>query len=101
MAKKADQWIGIRPGTDGALALGMINVIVNEGLYDESFVQDWTTGFGELCDYAQQFPPEKVEKITRIPRDTISELARSIPWTPSQGELKIRTGSGWNPPGVE
>ena len=78
MAKLADQWIGIRPGTDGALALSMMYVIVNEGLYDEAFVRDWTTGFEDLREYVQQFPPEKAEKITRVPKETISELARSI-----------------------
>jgi anaerobic selenocysteine-containing dehydrogenase len=78
MAKLADQWIGIRPGTDGALALSMMHVIVNEGVYDEEFVRDWTVGFEGLRDYIQQFPPEKVEKITRVPRQTIFELARSI-----------------------
>ena len=48
MAKKADQWIGVRPGTDGALALSMMNVIINERLYDKEFVQNWTTGFDAL-----------------------------------------------------
>lgn len=78
MAKMADQWVGIRSGTDGALALSLINVIVNEGLYDEPFVRDWTLGFEALEAYVQQFPPERVEKITRVPRDTIFKLARSI-----------------------
>lgn len=78
MAKKADQWIGIRPGTDGALALGLIHVIVEEDLYDKAFVKNWTLGFKPLCDYARQFSPEKVEQITRVPRQTIIELARSI-----------------------
>jgi anaerobic selenocysteine-containing dehydrogenase len=78
MAKLADQWIGIRSGTDGALALSMMHVIVNEGLYDKAFVRDWTTGFEDLRDYVQQFPLEKAEKITRVPRETIFELARSI-----------------------
>ena len=78
MAKMADQWIGIRSGTDGALALGIMHVIVNEGLYDEPFVRDWTLGFEKLREYVQQFSPEKVEKITRVPGETISGLARSI-----------------------
>ncbi len=78
MAKRADQWIGIRSGTDGALALAMMHVIVNEGLYDEAFVREWTTGFDALRAYVQQFPPEEVEKITRVPREIIVELARSI-----------------------
>ena len=78
MAKKADQWIGIRPGTDGALALSMMNVIINERLYDEEFVQNWTTGFDALREYVKQFPPEIAEKITRVPRETIREAARLI-----------------------
>jgi anaerobic selenocysteine-containing dehydrogenase len=78
IAKKADQWIGVRPGTDGALALSMMNVIINEQLYDEAFVQDWTVGFEELRQYVKQFPPEAAEEITRVPKETIAELARSI-----------------------
>jgi len=78
MAKKADQWIGVRSGTDGALALSMMHVIINEGLYDEEFVRDWTVGFEGLRDYVQQFPPEASEEITRVPRETIVETARAI-----------------------
>ena len=78
MAKKADQWIGVRSGTDGALALSMMHVIINEGLYDREFVRDWTVGFEELREYVQQFPPETAEKITRVPAETITETARAI-----------------------
>jgi len=78
MAKKADQWIGVRPGTDGALALSMMHVIINEGLFDKEFVRDWTVGFEELRDYVQKFPPGTAEKITRVPRQTIVETARAI-----------------------
>jgi anaerobic selenocysteine-containing dehydrogenase len=78
MAKKTDQWIGVRPGTDGALALGMMHVIINKRLYDKEFVRDWTVGFEELRDYVQKFPPERAEKITRVPRETIVETARAI-----------------------
>ena len=78
IAKRADRWIGIRSGTDGALALSMMHVIINEGLYDEAFVRDWTTGFEGLRDYVQQFPPDLAEQITRVPKETIVELARSI-----------------------
>jgi len=78
IAKKADQWIGVRSGTDGALALSMMNVIINERLYDEAFVKDWTVGFEELRQYVQQFPPDVAEGITRVPRETIVETARGI-----------------------
>lgn len=72
------RWIGVRPGSDGALALSMIQVLIEEDLYDHEFVEDWTLGFDELRDYVQQFPPEAAEKITKVPAETIRELARSI-----------------------
>jgi anaerobic selenocysteine-containing dehydrogenase len=72
------EWIGVRPGTDGALALGMLNVIIGEGLYDEAFARDWTHGFEELCDYVKAFTPERVETITGIPAATITKLARAV-----------------------
>jgi len=78
MAKQADQWVGVRSGTDGALALSMLNVVINEELYDQDFVRDWTVGFEELREYVQQFPPEVAENITRVPQETIVELARAI-----------------------
>ncbi len=43
-ARKADQWLQVRPGTDGALALGIAAVMINEGLFDRAFVRDWTNG---------------------------------------------------------
>lgn len=100
MAKKADQWIGIRPGTDGALALSLINVIVNENRHDEAFVRDWTLGFEALRDYAQGFPPEKVEKITRVPRKTIVALARSIAGAKG-ASLLMYTGLEYSNSGVQ
>jgi anaerobic selenocysteine-containing dehydrogenase len=72
------RWVGIRPGTDGALALAMLNVVINEGLYDRAFVQGWTVGFEELCDYVAEFTPERAETITWVPADEIRRLARAI-----------------------
>jgi anaerobic selenocysteine-containing dehydrogenase len=72
------EWVPIRPGTDGALALGMCNVVIEEGLYDESFVRDWTRGFEEFARYVQQFSPEVVEQITGVPAGAIVTLARRI-----------------------
>jgi anaerobic selenocysteine-containing dehydrogenase len=100
MAKKADQWVGIRPGTDGALALGMVHVIVNEGLHDEAFVRDWTLGFEALRDYVQEFSPEKVEKITRVPQETIRGLARSIA-SAKGASLLMYTGLEYSNSGVQ
>ncbi len=71
-------WIPIRPGTDGALALGLCNLIIKRGLYDHDFVENWTVGFDEFSDYTQRFPPDVVESITGIPAPTIELLAESI-----------------------
>ncbi len=64
------------PGTDGAVALGMLNVIINEGLEDKDFVENWTYGFEELKERVQEYTPEKVEKITWVPADLIRKAAR-------------------------
>ena len=72
------EWVPIRPGTDGALALGMCNVLIGEGLYGESFVRDWTRGFEEFARYVHQFRPEVVEQITGVPAGAIVALARRI-----------------------
>ena len=62
------QWLPIRPGTDGALALALCQVIIEEELFDESFVRDWTHGFEDFARYVQHFRPEVVETITGVPR---------------------------------
>lgn len=78
-----DAWVPIRPGTDGALALGMIHVVINERLYDEELVSKWTLGFEELRDYVQRFTPNEVERITKVPAQTIRQLARDLAAKPS------------------
>ena len=72
------EWIPIRPGTDGALALGMIHQIIEEEIYDRDFADNWCYGFDELKQYVQHFRPEMVEEITGIPADKIIRLARKI-----------------------
>jgi anaerobic selenocysteine-containing dehydrogenase len=72
------QWIPIRPGTDGALALSMIEVMTEEELYDEDFTKNWCHGFKELLAYVQHFRPEVTETITGVPADTVRDLARRI-----------------------
>jgi len=75
-ASKADVWLPVRPGTDGALALAMLNVIVGEELYDKEFVADWTYGFDELVEHVQGHTPEWAEPITGLPAEQIREVAR-------------------------
>lgn len=72
------EWVPIRPGTDGALALGISNILIEEELYDAQFVENWTTGFKEFSQYVQHFTPEVVEEITEIPAKTVISLARQI-----------------------
>ena len=76
IAKKADLWLQVRPGSDLALALGMIKVIIDEGLYDKDFVNQWTVGFEELKAHVQDYPPERVAEITWVPADSIVKVAR-------------------------
>ncbi|UCG65919.1 MAG: molybdopterin-dependent oxidoreductase [Deltaproteobacteria bacterium] len=76
-SSKADIWLQLRPGTDAALALGMLQVTINEGLYDKQFVKKWCLGFDELKERVQGYPPEKVEQITWVPRGKILEAART------------------------
>lgn len=71
-------WVPVRPGTDGALALGICNILINEELYDDEFARDWTHGFEEYSQYVQHFRPEVVEKITGVKADTVVSLARRI-----------------------
>ena len=76
IASRAKYHLQLRPGTDGALALGMLNVIINEGIYDKEFVDKWTFGFDKLKERVQQYPPNKVARITWVPENTIVEAAR-------------------------
>ena len=73
----------LRPGTDGALALGMMHVVIKENLYDKEFVDKWVHGFDELKTYVQDFPPEKTAQITGVPAERIVEAARAFAAGPS------------------
>jgi anaerobic selenocysteine-containing dehydrogenase len=76
LAKRADLHIQVRPGTDCALALGLLNVIIAEGLYDRDFVSRWTVGFDKLEKHIREYSPEVVEKLSRVPADKIRQFAR-------------------------
>jgi anaerobic selenocysteine-containing dehydrogenase len=75
LADHAEMFLRIRPGTDGAMALAMINVIVNEKLYDEDFINKYTRGFDKLVPHIQKYTPEWAEKITWVPAQDIRKLA--------------------------
>ncbi|MBW1973844.1 MAG: molybdopterin-dependent oxidoreductase, partial [Deltaproteobacteria bacterium] len=76
LAKKADIHLMIRPGSDCALALSMMNVLINENLYDKEFVDKWCVGFDELKKLVFKYPPEAVEKIAGVDKELIKEAAR-------------------------
>jgi molybdopterin guanine dinucleotide-containing S/N-oxide reductase-like protein len=75
-AKCADWYLPINPGTDAALALGMMHVIINENLFDADYVSRYTVGFEDLKAQAEQYPPEKVATWTGIAAAEIRKLAR-------------------------
>ena len=100
-AKLTDaQWVPVRPGTDGALALGMCNVLIREDLYNERFVKNWTGGFEEFAQYVQHFRPEVVEHITGVPADTVISLAREMAAARGVSQL-MYTGMEYNHSGVQ
>jgi len=76
LAKKADLHIQVSPGTDCALALGLLNVIIAEDLYDKEFVERWTLGFDKLAQHVREYTPEAAAKITGVPAAKIKRFAR-------------------------
>jgi len=103
-AAKADEWVGIHPGTEGALALGMAHVMVREGLYDTDFVgrlgsgfEDWTdrdgkTHLGFRRFVLQEFTPAQVQAVTGVPEGDIFRLAREF--TAHRPGIAIAYGGG-------
>jgi anaerobic selenocysteine-containing dehydrogenase len=75
IASKADIFVQLRPGTDGALALGILNYIIEENLYDKEFVEKWGYGFDELKAFVEKYTPAKVSQITWVPEDQIRAVA--------------------------
>ena len=89
-AERATLHLPIRAGTDAALLLGWTKVIIDEGLYDKSFVRDWCVGFDALSDRVDEYPLERVAAITGVDAELVARAARMyagadgavIPWTP-------------------
>lgn len=100
-AREADAtWIPLRPGTDGALALSLIEVLVEEELYDERFAREWTVGFEDLCTLVQHYRPEVAQEITGVPAQTIRELARQL--ASARGAVPVMyTGLEYSDSGVQ
>ncbi len=78
-AAKSDRWIAVKPGTEGAMALGIANVIINEGLYDRDFVENYSSGFAEWKKLViDGFSPSIVSKITGSEVAAIAVVAREF-----------------------
>lgn len=76
LASKADIWLQVRPGTDCALALGMLNVIINEDLYDHEWTETWTYGFESLVERVAEYPTDKVADTCWVEEQDIIDAAR-------------------------
>ncbi len=72
----ADWFIPIKPGTDSALALGIMHILFKENLHDEAFLSEYTVGYDKLREHVKQYNPEKVSMITGISTEDIYQLAR-------------------------
>jgi len=90
-AQLADWHIPIRPGTDAALALGMMHVIIRDGLVDQDYVSKYTVGYDELAQRAAEYTPAKVAEITGLPAEDVVKLARDYA---QQQPSAIRIGVG-------
>lgn len=80
-ASKAHEWVPIRPGTDGALALAMAHVILRDGLQDQAFIDEWVSGFEQFKEYVKDKTPQWAEEITTVPAARIERLAREFATT--------------------
>jgi len=77
-AAKADWWLPIRPGTDIALLLAWMHVLIGEGLYDRDYITKWANGFDQLAEHVLAFTPEWASAITDLPAAKIRETARAM-----------------------
>jgi anaerobic selenocysteine-containing dehydrogenase len=75
LAEKADLWLPLRPGTADALALGMIHVVIEKGIYDKTFVDRYCVGFNRLRERVREYTPERVAEITWVSADKIRDAA--------------------------
>lgn len=76
LAVQAEYWLQLRPGTDAAMAMAWLNVIISEDLYDHDYVNKWCYGFDELAEAVKEYTPERVAEITWVPKEKIIGAAR-------------------------
>lgn len=100
-AEKADIHLRLRAGTDAAMGLGWLHVIIEEGLHDAAFVRRWTVGFDDLAARVAEYPLDRVADITGVEPELIARAARTyatargavIPWTPTTDQQVSSTSA--------
>jgi hypothetical protein len=80
-AEKCDEHLAILPGTDGALALAMMHIIIAENLVDRDYIDRYTLGYEQLCERVREYDPVRVAEITGLPAEVIIRLAREYATT--------------------
>ncbi|PTM56453.1 molybdopterin-containing oxidoreductase family protein [Desmospora activa] len=90
-ARWADEFISVYPGTDAALALGLMHVIAEEGWHDQAFIHSYTSGWEAFRERLQEYPPDVVARITGVPEAQIRRLAREYAHS---NPTFIRIGNG-------
>ncbi len=76
LAQRADLWLQLKPGTEQALAMGFLHVVMEDSLYDRDFVENYTYGFQDLVQQVKPYSPERVAEITWVAPELIREAAR-------------------------
>lgn len=95
-AAKSDEWLPIHPGTDAALAMAIAHVMINENLYDTTFVKNWTTGFDLYKKWVlSQYSPRAVSNITGISPDIIQRIGREFAKTKPAIALRGKESINW------
>jgi anaerobic selenocysteine-containing dehydrogenase len=95
LARRAEHWLQVRPGTDVALALAMIHAIIQAGAEDRTFVDEHTVGFDALAGHVADYAPEVVEPITGVPAELIRRAAIAYAGATS-GAIELGTGPQQN-----
>lgn len=99
-AAKAQEWIPIRPSTDGALALAMAHVIIRDALHDKEFIAKWTVGFDQYAEFVKDKTPQWAEEITGVKSATIERLATELATT-KPALVDVWSGPGQHSNGVQ
>lgn len=78
LGSRAEFHLQLRPGTDAAVGMGLLNVIISEGLYDHDFVEKWCYGFDELAEAVKEWTPERVQEVSWVDAEALMGAARAF-----------------------